>query len=243
MDWFLYDKGLHHERVKPEKHLLVTEIEKYLIEDDYDFSKSGQFKTALIIDFVSNPRKIDTTQCQIFKDILAKLWSISIIYNSCTFQRLDIIYDSYIEQSIKFSKRQMQVATNGILVFNIECSSYIPSQMEKFWAFSKKKENLQLISEFFFIEKALENSKCLTLSGIIGDSDTCNGIQCSQYKNGITSNKEKQRIVLLSNDTDVLVLVLYFMQYFTSIVLKELWTQFETGKIKDLYLSINYYVN
>ena len=85
MDWFLYDKGLHHERVKPEKHLLVTEIEKYLIEDDYDFSKSGQFKTALIIDFVSNLRKIDTTQCQIFKDILAKLWSISIIYNSCTF--------------------------------------------------------------------------------------------------------------------------------------------------------------
>ena len=40
------------------------------------------------------------------------------------------------------------------------------------------------------------------------------------------------RIVLLSNDTDVLLLVLYFMQYFTSIGLKELWIQFGTGQNK-----------
>ena len=66
------------------------------MEDDYDFSKSSQLKTAMIVDFMSNVRKVNTTQCQIFKDILAKLWSI--IYNSCTFQRLDIIYDSYIEK-------------------------------------------------------------------------------------------------------------------------------------------------
>ena len=87
----------------------------------------------------------------------------------------------------------------------------------------------------FFTENACENTKCLTLSGIIGDSSTCNGIQCIQYKEGITSNKDildkpieeadlriithignsiqskNTRIVLISNDTDVLVLVLYFM--------------------------------
>ena len=97
----------------------------------------------------------------------------SFIYNSCTFQRLDIIYDSYIEQSIKFSKRQMQVATNGILVFNIECSSCIPSQMEKFWACDRNKRNLQLTSRSFFTENALENSKCLTLSCIMCDTNTC----------------------------------------------------------------------
>ena len=59
--------------------------------------------------------------------------------------------------------------------------------MERFWACDRSKENLQLISRSFFIENASENSKCLTLSGIIGDSNTCNGIQ---YKDGITSNKE-----------------------------------------------------
>ena len=63
---FLLDRNL---TFKPEKHLLVTEIEKYLMEDDYDFSNSSQLKTVLIVDFMSNVRKINTTQCQIFKDI------------------------------------------------------------------------------------------------------------------------------------------------------------------------------
>ena len=144
------------------------------MEDDYGFSKSSQLKTALIVDFMSNDRKINTTRCQIFKDISAKLWSI--IYNSCTFQRLGIIYDSYIVHSVKFSERQRRAITNGILVCNIECRSYIPSQMEKFWACDRNKKNLQLISRSFFIENVSENSKCLALSGIIGDSHTCNSI-------------------------------------------------------------------
>ena len=106
--------------------------------------------------------------------------------------------------------------------------------MERFWACDRNKENLQLISRSFFIENASENSKCLTLRSIIGDSDTCNGIQYIQYKDSITSNKENldkpieeaalriiphiedsvqsknTRIVLLSNDTDVLVLLCIF---------------------------------
>ena len=39
-------------------------------------------------------------------------------------------------------------------------------------------------------------------------------------------------IVLLSDDTDVLLLVLYFMQYFTSAGLEELWIQSGTGQNK-----------
>ena len=104
----------------------------------------------------------------------------------------------------------------------------------------------------------MENSKCLTLSGIIGDSDTCNDIQCIQYKDGITSNIENldkpiegadmriilhigdsiqsknTRIVPLSSDTNVLVLVLLFMPYVTSIGLKKLWIHFGT-KQKKIY--------
>ena len=199
------------------------------MEDDYEFSTSSHLKTALIVEFMSNFRKINTKQCQIFKDILAKLWSI--IYNSCTFQSLDKIYDSYIEQSIKFSKRQRWAVANDSLVCNVEFSSYIPGQMDKFWDSDRNKENLQLISQSFFIENASENSKRLALSGIVGGSNTCNGIQCIQYRDGITSNKKNldkpieeahlriilhledsvqsknTRIILLSNDTDVLVTI------------------------------------
>ena len=39
-----------------------------------------------------------------------------------------------------------------------------------------------------------------------------------------------KRLILLSNDTDVLIVVLHYMEYFTSIGLNELWMQFGTGK-------------
>ena len=140
--------------------------------------------------------------------------------------------DSYIEQSVNFGGQQRRAVTNCILVCNIGCSLYVPSQIEKFWACDGNKENLQLISRSFFTKSASENSKGLTVSGIIGDNDTCNGIQYIQYKDGITNNKvnlnkfieeadlkiiphiedsiqsKNTRIVLFSNDADVLVLVL-----------------------------------
>ena len=39
-----------------------------------------------------------------------------------------------------------------------------------------------------------------------------------------------KQVVLLSNYIDVLIAVLQYMQYFTSIELDELWMQFGTGK-------------
>ena len=51
-------------------------------------------------------------------------------------------------------------------------------------------------------------------------------------KMALQAIKKNTRIVLLSHDTDVLVLVLYFMQYFTSIGLKELWIRFGTAQNK-----------
>ena len=44
--------------------------------------------------------------------------------------------------------------------------------MEKFWACDRNKENLKLISRSFSIKNTSENSKCLTLSGIIDDGIT-----------------------------------------------------------------------
>ena len=39
-----------------------------------------------------------------------------------------------------------------------------------------------------------------------------------------------KQVVLLSNYIDVLIAVLQYMEYFTSIELDELWMQFGTGK-------------
>ena len=59
------------------------------------------------------------------------------------------------------------------------------------WGLQLKHRKFTANITIFFTENASANSKCLTLSGVIGDSDTCNSIQCIQYKDGIRSNKAK----------------------------------------------------
>ena len=43
---------------KPEKHLLITELEKHLLSAEYNFAKTSQSKTSLVIDFMSLMRRI-----------------------------------------------------------------------------------------------------------------------------------------------------------------------------------------
>ena len=63
------------------------------------------------------------------------------------------------------------------------------------------------------------------------------------YNNTLVEDSIKlnyKRVVLLSKDTDVPVLVLHYMKYINCIRLVELWMQLGTGQNKRLYLYINY---
>ena len=52
----------------------------------------------------------------------------------------------------------------------LSLSSPIPAQIKRFWACSKNKENLQLLSRQFFIQKAL-NLQDIVLSSYVADAD------------------------------------------------------------------------
>ena len=122
--------------------------------------------------------------------------------------------------------------------------------MERFWASSKNKHNLQTLSREYFIGKAKENKEItVVLSSYVTDE---NGIECRiMVKNGVTSEKQNvdsslkeadyriiphvanaskngyKRIVVASNDSDV---VIYALSYFESFNVEELWLRFGTGK-------------
>lgn len=50
---------------KPEKHLLTTELEK-LISVEYNFAKTSESKTSLVIDFMSLMRRINLSHVEIY---------------------------------------------------------------------------------------------------------------------------------------------------------------------------------
>ena len=85
---------------KPGKHLLITELEKHLLSTGYNFAKKSESKTSLVIDFMSLMRRIKWTNLQTFKESFEVMWKS--ILSVCEFNQLNIVYDSYISESIKY---------------------------------------------------------------------------------------------------------------------------------------------
>ena len=55
---------------KPEKHLLIIELEQHLLSREYNLAKASESKTSLVIDFMSLKRRIRLTNLQTFKESL-----------------------------------------------------------------------------------------------------------------------------------------------------------------------------
>ena len=148
---------------KPGEHLLITELEKHLLSTGYNFAKKSESKTSLVIDFMSLMRRIKWTNLQTFKESFEVMWKS--ILSVCEFNQLNVIYYSYITESIKYGEWQRQAFSIEPLVFvNLQETSFIPEQIEKFWADDSNKENLQEISRRFFHNKSADLNIDIILS-------------------------------------------------------------------------------
>ena len=154
---------------------------------------------------------------------------------------MDIVYDTYTEISLKELERMRRAKLVEPLTYvNIHNDTSIPVQIERFWACSKNKENLQILSRDFYITLSKTYGIKFVLSGYVTDA---NGVQnCTEVSTGVTtvrydlnSNTEEadcrmvphiakaaengvERVVVLSNDTDVVMLMVHYMNKFFLLV-------------------------
>ena len=128
-------------------------------------------------------------------------------------------------------------------------NSPIPVEMERFWASSKNKEKLQILSRDFFVRKSKENKEIkILLSGYVTDADvprTCELLtdgESYEQPNPYSSIEEadsriiphifeavkngSMRIMVLSNDTDVAVYNIAHYERFRDEGMSELWIRF-----------------
>ena len=75
-----------------------------------------------------------------------------MIVTTCGTNRIEIIYDSYIENSIKESERAHRLEVQPIDVIDLNLDSIMPVEMKSFWASPSNKHQLQI---FFFFENSL----------------------------------------------------------------------------------------
>ena len=116
---------------------------------------------------------------KVISDILKAAYT-TLLYTT-TFNQIDVVYDSYLERSIKECELMRQRSMCKPLEYmHLTEKSPIPVQIDRFWAYVSNKENLQIISRQFFQRKS--TSVKIVLNGYVTDEDVLH--LCVEANNG-----------------------------------------------------------
>lgn len=197
--------------------------------------EQNQVETCTVIDVMLVMRTISWKNLSTFGDVANEF--CKIVKNKATSQnttRLDFIFDSYFEKSIKSSERLRRRKSECIIYNNITVTSPLPKQTDTFWGSSDNKILLQT-----FLRRYIENNNRI-FSGLEFVFSTINEIPCAScnlqesqlclqnlQRNDIEEADIKiilhvqhavlqgfKNVYIISSDTDVIVLLLYFWSTF-----------------------------
>lgn len=93
--------------------------------------------TAVIVDFISQIRQLRTKDMLTLKNIFDQLWTNTSNYK--LIKRVDFVFDSYIEQSLKEGERERLRNADPIELIKIKQKTLIPVQIDRFWSSGKNK--------------------------------------------------------------------------------------------------------
>ncbi|XP_052271149.1 uncharacterized protein LOC127871907 isoform X2 [Dreissena polymorpha] len=141
---YLFDEeGL---MTKPAKYMLVNEIEKSLepVEREASPASWKETQTAYIVDVMANIRKLRISGLRTFND-LCTAFARCISALSRPAKRIDFVFDSYIEGSIKDNERSRRSRYRPIEVNMVNEDTPLPVNMDTFWASGSNKVKLQIL--------------------------------------------------------------------------------------------------
>jgi len=206
--------------------------------------------TAYIIDVMSTIRKVKTKEIPNFGSLCDT--TLQYILSSCKHaDRIDRIFDYYMKQSIKDSERQRRSSISPIELGTIYRVTPLPVEMNNFWVSSENKQHLQELlhkeataqadSKFPAVDIVASympgESPSPCLSMLDGDKkeipelhlDTeeadCRIIQHAMH----ATRNRKKCIIVLSTDSDVMVLLMHYWSQLKISGLQELWIKTGVG--------------
>ena len=213
----------------------MNEMEKNLPKDAEILDVDKDMPVAYIADtgIMANTRKIKTKDHTTFGDFSRAI--VDYIQNSAkNADRIDFVFDSYFETSIKDSERRRRETTCPIQLNEIKEETPLPVQMERFWGASRNKVQLQMLLHQEAIRRTKERPSNVKLV-VSSFSDDLEEVRCISCCNGTHSEIPElcldieeadtriiphaahaveqgiifsEQLVVLSPDTDVFVLLL-----------------------------------
>ena len=239
------DEGI---MTKPTKSQLFQELEVHLKPEDYSYRHSNN--AAFIIDVMASVRRVNISNLYKFDDLLVTFVSSSEAYRR--FGRCDYVFDMYSEEpSAKDSERKRRNNMESIEYSSIIPSSPLPKDMNTFWPSNNNKlllekliynhirRNLPTSGEYSAVlgqpSREEEEWQCISIhqgKEYIKSQlqSTFEGADSRIPLHVLDSLRSGHRVcVVISNDTDVLVALLYHMPVFLDHQLQELWLRAGVG--------------
>ena len=194
----------------------------------------------VVVDVMLVCRRLQWKKMNTFKDF-ADVFCKTIMFKKNEVNRTDFVFYCYLDMSPKSSEILLRYGKSAIEMYQINENIRIPVQEDKFWASTNNKILLQnFLREYIFhrgqefwpgIELICSNTnKKLCLSSFpLESSDRLTSLQRQDIEEADSRiiihvehaiNEGTQNILVLSSDTDVLVLLLYF------------WGEFEKKGLK-----------
>ena len=200
-----------------------------------------------------------------FGDLINNFFN-SFFYSNRRAGGFHIIFDSYLAVSIKGSEREKRGARGSIRLAEIGDQTPIPVQIEKFWSCSQNKVILQEFAKEKLLKLACDHSVRIVVSGTVSDEEAPTPGQAFSPETGVTSlipdlsshleeadhriilhiewelkqtaNTSRPEICVETNDTDVVVLLLYYFQVYSEKGLRRLWVKHGRGD-KTCFLPLH----
>ena len=103
-----------------------------------------------IVEFMSQIRKVSLGDKKTCRDVLDSLFEQ--IWFACKSHQTGVIYDSYLESSIKECERiRREDSITPVEYALLTKGTNIPAEMDRFWASNKNKELLEVLSRNYFV--------------------------------------------------------------------------------------------
>ena len=134
---------------KAVKSSLVHELELRLSADDCITSSRPTdtfLHTTYIVDTMANIRKMKTNDLKTFGDF-ALVFTNYIMASAKGANRIDLIFDSYCERSIKDHERQRRQNLHPIELNLLQEDTPLPIEMNRFWTSNQNKCKLQALQQ------------------------------------------------------------------------------------------------
>ena len=181
-----------------------------------------------IVDVMAHLRCMRLANLNTFGDLCTHFLGYvhSLSHNA---NRIDFVFDTYIDASVKDGERARRCNCSPIDLNNVSPETPLPVTMESFWASSMNKAKLQLLLRKYILDNPMAAADIAVSAVGLAEIEPARGV----FSNiGITLpelnvkiekadvrmiphalhsvNGGSSRVILLSNDTDVVVLGLHY---------------------------------